>query len=240
MLTLNIAYEAGDIQAIGYFACDESTTRARPGVLVAHEGFGLNEHAKSRARQLAKDGFAAFALDLFGHGKPIEGGMDAVRAQIAPLRADLPRLRRRVQAGLDVLGRQPQADESRLAAIGYCFGGLSVLELARSGAPIRGAVGFHSSLQTTRPEDARNIKAKVLVHVGADDPMISAQDRVAFEKEMSAGNVDWRMVIYGKVQHSFTNPDANVLNVPGLAYDRGADERSWRSTLDFFAEIFAT
>ena len=128
-------------------------------------------------------------------------------------------------------------DPARVAAIGYCFGGTMSLELARSGVDLKAAIGFHSSLGTARPEDAANITAKVLVCVGADDPMIPVEQRSAFEAEMRAGKVDWRMNLYGGAAHSFTNPNAGQMGMPGIEYHQLTDERSWRAMLDLFAEV---
>jgi dienelactone hydrolase len=139
---------------------------------------------------------------------------------------------------LGVLKSQPQTDTSRLAAIGYCFGGTTALELARSGADLKAAVGFHSGLATARPQDAANIKAKILVNIGADDPIIPKEQRVAFEQEMTVAKVDWRMNLYGGAGHSFTNPDVGRLGRPGFGYHEPSDRRSWKAMLDLFDEVF--
>jgi dienelactone hydrolase len=157
---------------------------------------------------------------------------------IGSLMGDLPRLRARILAGLEVIRAQPQVDPGKIAGIGYCFGGTTVLELARSGADVAGVVGFHSGLITSAPQDARNIKAKVLVQLGADDPLIPAQQRLQFVEEMTKGGVDWRIILYGGTKHSFTNPNADRLGWDALAYNKSADERSWRAMLDFFGELF--
>ena len=150
---------------------------------------------------------------------------------------DPERTRALGRAGLDVLLAQPQVDPSRVASIGYCFGGTMALELARGGTNLLAVVGFHSGLATARPQDAPNITAKVLVCIGSEDPMIPAAQRADFEAEMRAGNVDWRMNIYGGAVHSFTNPNASAAGIPGIAYDKLTDERSWRAMLDFFTEV---
>ena len=146
------------------------------------------------------------------------------------------RVRDIAMAGLEILLQEPRTDPQRLAAIGYCFGGTMALELARGGADLAVAVGFHSGLQTQRPAVAGEVKAKVLVCIGADDPIVPPEQRLAFEQEMRAAEVDWRMNLYGGAEHSFTNPNAGQSGMPGLAYDQATDERSWRAMLDFFDE----
>jgi dienelactone hydrolase len=231
-----VAYEADGISMIGEFFCDASSDEERAGVLVFPEGFGLGDHAKQKARKLAELGYAALACDLHGKGSLV-GNIDEVMARIGPLLADPLRIRARASEAMKALLGQPNVDGSRLAAIGFCFGGTMALELARSGAPIKAAVGFHSGLGTVRPGDAKNISGKVLALIGADDPSIDANQRAAFETEMREGQVDWRMYLYGGVVHSFTNPEADALNQPAFArYDAGADERSWQEMLRLFEE----
>jgi dienelactone hydrolase len=163
--------------------------------------------------------------------------MASMMARLGPLMGDPDRTRALGRAGLDVLLAQPQTDPTRLAAIGYCFGGTMALELARAGTNLRAVVGFHSGLATAKPADAANITAKVLVCIGTEDPLIPAEQRTAFEAEMRAGNVDWRMNLYGGAAHSFTNPDASQAGIPGVAYDQLTDERSWNAMLDLFREV---
>jgi dienelactone hydrolase len=164
--------------------------------------------------------------------------MSEIMRRIQAFMADPTGIRARAGAALAVLTSQPQTDTKRLAAIGYCFGGTTALELARSGANIQAAVGFHSGLGTARPDDAKNIKGKVLVQIGVDDPIIPNEQRVAFEKEMTAAGVDWRMNLYGGTGHSFTNPLVNALGRPGFKYHELNDRRSWAAMLDLFGEVF--
>ncbi len=164
--------------------------------------------------------------------------MAEVMPRLGKWMADPTGIRIRAHAALEVLMAQPETDTTRLAAIGYCFGGTTALEMARAGEPILAAVGFHSGLATAKPAQAGAVKAKVLVQIGAADPMVGAEQRVAFEKEMTDAGVDWRMTLFGGVVHSFTNPDADRLGRPELAYDKSADERSWRAMLDLFNEVF--
>jgi dienelactone hydrolase len=230
----DIEYEVDGQPMVGHLAVDEQRGGQRPAVLVCHEGPGLDDHAKSRAERLAELGFVAFALDYHGGGKPLP--RDEMMAKLGPLMGDPDRIRRLGQAGLDVLLAQEQTDKSRVAAIGYCFGGTMALELARAGADLKAVVGFHSGLATARPEDARNIVGSVLVCIGAEDPLVPADQRRAFEEEMTTAKVDWRMYLYGGAMHSFTNPKAGEFGFPGVAYHELTDQRSWRAMLDVFTE----
>ncbi|MDH4145694.1 MAG: dienelactone hydrolase family protein [Acidimicrobiia bacterium] len=237
MHTQEIEYQADGMRAVGLLAVPDGADR-RPGVLVCHEGPGLDDHARGRARRIAEElGYVAFALDYIGDGKRLDG-MDQVMARLGPLMKDPLKTRAIGQAGLDVLAGHERVDSSRLAAIGYCFGGTMSLELARGGADLACVVGFHSGLATARPEDASNIKGKVLVCIGVDDPLIPAAQRAAFETEMNDGGVDWRMNLYGGAAHSFTNPDAGAMGVAGIAYHEPTDRRSWDALLDLFHETF--
>ena len=214
METREIEYQADGMRAVGYLAIPDGTDK-RPGVLVSHEGPGIDDHAKGRARRIAEElGYVAFALDYIGDGQRL-ADLQQTMARLGPLMADPLKTRRIGQAGLDVLMAQDRVDTNRLAAIGYCFGGTMSLELARGGAPLKAVVGFHSGLATARPDDASNITGKVLVCIGTEDPLIPPDQRADFEKEMRAGGVDWRMNLYGGAAHSFTNPSASAMGVPG-------------------------
>jgi len=232
-----IEYKQGDTILEGYLAWDDSTTVSRPGVLIVHEWTGLGPYVKKRAEMLAKLGYVAFAADIYGKGirpsTPAEAGKTATY-----YKDNRPLLRARVRAGLDTLKAQKYVDPRRLAAIGYCFGGTTVLELARDGADISGVVSFHGGLSTPKPGDARNIKAKVLALHGADDPFVKAEEVAAFQDEMRSAKVDWQFVSYGNAVHSFTNPEAGDDNSKGAAYNEKADKRSWEAMKLFFEEIF--
>jgi dienelactone hydrolase len=233
--TADIEYSFDGRRLVGELSFDETRQGKRPAVLVTHEGGGLTDHAKSRARRLADLGYVAFALDYFGDGVPVPA--DEADARFAELASDGLRTRAIARAGLEVLLADERADADRVAAIGYCFGGTMALELARGGANLQAVVGFHSGLSTTREEDTSNIVGRVLVCIGADDPFIPPEQRLTFEEQMRAGGVDWRLNLYGGAVHSFTNPDADGSN-PALKYDQRADERSWRAMLDLFSEVF--
>ena len=212
----------------------------RPGVLVFPEIFGLGQHALSRARELCSLGFVALACDLHGARRVFDDkNADEVMTLMQPIRKDVARIRSRAQGALTALSARAEVDPARIAAIGFCFGGTVALELARSGAPIAGVVGFHSGLATVAPQDARNIRAKILVCIGADDPGIPSEQRAAFEQEMRAAQVDWQLALYGGVVHSFTNPEADRRGRPQFQrYDARADARSWQQMRAFFEEIF--
>ncbi len=233
----DIEYTADGVRMVGMLAADEGRTGKRPGILVCHEGGGLMDHTRNVAKRLAGLGYVAFAMDYYGDGKPLTDISQAM-GFIGGWMADPTGIRTRATEALAVLAAQPETDPDRLAAVGYCFGGTTSLELARSGADLKAAVGFHSGLGTARPGDAANIKGKILTAIGADDPIIPPEQRIAFEQEMTAARVDWRMHVYGGAGHSFTNPDIGRLNRPGFTYDASADQRSWRAMIDLFDEVF--
>jgi dienelactone hydrolase len=238
MNTETLPYEADGLHMVSHLYFDAGTSGPKPGVLVFPEAFGLGEHAKSRAERLAGLGYIVLACDLHGEGR-VFNDLEEVMALVEPLRADPLRTRARAVAALNALKERSEVDSARIAAIGFCFGGTMALELARSGADVEGAVGFHSGLATNRPEDAKNIRGKVLVCIGADDPGIPPDQRMAFEKEMREGGVDWQMNLYGGVVHSFTNPAADSRGMPERSrYDAKADARSWAEMRAFFDEIF--
>jgi len=235
--TRDVSYEADGRTMVGTLAIPDGTDR-RPGVLVCHEGPGLDDHARSRAVRLAEElGYVAFALDYHGGGRPLEDRAQMM-ARLGELRADPPRTRAIGTAGLDVLCAEERTDPDRLAGIGFCFGGTLALELARGGADLKAVVGFHAGLSTTRPEDAAHIVGSVLALIGADDPIVDHAERRAFEEEMRAGGVDWQLHVYGGAVHSFTNPRAVGVDIPGIAYHEPTDRRSWQAMLDLFAEVF--
>jgi dienelactone hydrolase len=235
LLLQSVTYHIADKRFTGFLA-DGSGGRKSPGILVAHEGGGfLTEHPKERAEMLSRLGFVAFALDLFGDPRP---SLEEAKAIVQELRSNLPLLRARVGAALDLLIRHPGVDRARIGAIGFCFGGTAVLELARSGADVACTVGFHAGLATSSPQDARSIRGKVLVCQGNEDPVITATQRDAFAAEMSGAGVDWQMHLYGGVGHSFTNRYIDAWNIPGFAYHASADRRSWRAMRELFDEVF--
>lgn len=232
MRTESIDYSYEGLALRGFLAVGEHPSRV-PGVLVVHDAGGLGENIMEKTRRVGALGYCAFALDLFGGGAPVTDGMKRIM-ELAP---NLARWRGLARAGQGVLAARPECDTSRMAAIGYCFGGTTVYELARSGADLRGVVGFHSGLAPSSGE-AKNIRGKVLTLIGAEDPLISPEARLAFEREMQEAKVDWQMTVYGNTGHSFTNPNANAMNRPGFFYQPEADARSWAAMRLFFDEIF--
>lgn len=224
-----------------YVAWDDDMAGKRPGVLVVHEWWGHNDYARRRARQLAEAGYVGLALDMYGDGKVTEHPDDAKKFMQAVL-AEKGAARRRFEAALKLLKARPQTDPERIAAIGYCFGGGVVLNMARAGLDLDGVVSFHGSLGTDTPASPGSIRAEVLVFTGADDPFAPPQTVQAFEAEMKAAGARYTLVSYPGVMHSFTNPDADRLGkqygMP-LKYDAHADRDSWQQTLAFLRRIFA-
>lgn len=239
VVTQTVAYEQGGTALEGYLAYDDAQPGPRPGVLIVHAWKGLGEYEMGRARQLAELGYVALAADIYGKGvRPADA--QAAGAEAGKYRSDRALLRARAQAGLDALAGLAQTDPARLAAIGYCFGGGAVLELARSGAQLNGVVSFHGNLDTPNPDDAQHIRAKVLVLHGADDPHVTQDSVRAFIAEMTAARTDWQLVEYGGAVHAFSDPGAGSNPAAGAAYNAAADRRSWQAMLAFFDEVFQT
>lgn len=236
MANKTLTYRDGAVNLKGYLADSQQAGR-RPGVVVFPEAFGISEHAMERARRLAALGYVALAADPYGDGKQASDLPGAIEMMTA-VRADTDRWRARAKAALDALCAEPGVDATKVAAIGYCFGGSTALELARSGAPLSAVVSFHGGLEAPRPDDAKQIRAKVLVCHGADDPLVPPEQVAAFEAQMRSTKVDWQLTSYGGVAHSFTNPDAGKVGNPALAYDATADRRSWAAMLGLFEEVF--
>lgn len=235
--TKTVEYKQGDTTLEGVLVWDDAISGRRPGVLIVHQWLGLTDYEKRRATMLAQLGYVAFCADIYGKGvrpkNTQEAGVEATK-----YKTDRALLRERVNAGLTVLKQNDLVDPRRVAAIGYCFGGTTVLELARSGAEVVGVVSFHGGLDSPAPADGKNIKCKILACHGADDPFVSAKDLAAFEDELRAAKVDWQLIQYGGAVHSFTQPMAGNDNSKGAAYNEKADQRSWQAMKDFFAEIF--
>jgi dienelactone hydrolase len=234
MAGTKVAYSAEGVEFVGALFTPAGSGAA-PGVLVAHESPGITEHTLNAAARLAELGFVALATDYQGGGQVVTD-RDEMMRRFGWFMADPSHIRARMEAALEALKAQPRVDPARLAAVGYCYGGTAVLELARGGADLKAVAGFHSGLGTARPGDAAAIKGKVLVQVGADDPVIPADQRADFEAEMSAGGVDWRLVLYGGTGHSFTNPEADTWGMPGFAYHADSDRRSWAALRELFGE----
>jgi dienelactone hydrolase len=239
MTTQTVTYTDAGTTLKGFLAYDDKQTGKRPGILVMPEAFGLGKNAKARAQRLADElGYVALGGDPFGDGREFTDLQEAIKVAGA-LMADPAKFRARARAGIDKLASLPQVDSSRLAAIGYCMGGTFALELARDGAPLRGVVSFHGGLQTQRPAAPGQIKAKVLVCHGSDDPMIQTPQVNAFIEEMTKAQADWQLISYGNTVHSFTNPDADGTMMPGIKFNAQSDARSWLAMKNFFEEVFA-
>lgn len=235
--TETVEYKQGETTLEGFHAYDDLLSGKRPSILVVHQWKGLGDYEKKRAGMLAKMGYNVLAVDIYGKGirptSPKEAG-----ALAGKYKTDRALLRERVTAGLETLKKNQFTDPKKIAAIGYCFGGTTVLELARSGADVTGVVSFHGGLSSPTPEDAKNIKAKVLALHGADDPNVPVAEVEAFGKEMHDAKVDWQLVAYGGAVHSFTDWNAGNDNAKGAAYNEKADKRSWEAMQQFFNEIF--
>lgn len=231
-----VEYEHDGTVLEGFLAWDDSFDGKRPGVLLVHQWMGLGEHEKAWAERLAAEGYVAMAADVYGKGVRPSNPTDA-GAQATIYRSDRALMRARVQAGVDRL-REVAACNGQAAAIGFCFGGGCVLELARSGSELAGVVSFHGNLDTPDPADANNIRCSVLVCHGADDPYVPAETVTAFQDEMRNAGVDWQLVAYGNSVHAFTHESAGSDNSKGAAYNEKAAKRSWQAMLDFFDEIF--
>ena len=229
-----IAYKDGEAALEGHLVHDTAMSGRRPAVLVVHQWKGISDYERKRCEMLAKLGYVAFAVDVYGKGiRP--GTAQEAGAQAGKYKNDRALLRQRVNAGLDRLRQHDRVDAKRIAAIGYCFGGTAVIELARSGADVVAVVSFHGGLDSTSPEDGKNIKCAVLALHGADDPFVPEKDLEAFETEMRDAKVDWRLVKYGGAVHSFTDWNATG-EMKGAQYNERADKRSWEDMRQLYDE----
>lgn len=236
-----VTYKDGDTECVGFLAYDDAAIqggRKVPGVLIVHQWMGLTDYEKRRARMLAELGYVALAADIYGKGvRPTDS--KGAGEQAGKFRSDNALFRSRLNAGLGALKAQPGVDAARLGAIGYCFGGGGVLELARSGANVKGVVSFHGGLGTPHPEDAKNIKGKILVCHGAIDRMETPESIAAFQKSMEDAKVDYVFMAFAGAKHAFTQPEAGNNPDSPVAYNKAADERSWIAMKNFFTEIFS-
>jgi dienelactone hydrolase len=233
-----VEYKAGDATLQGFLAYDDANTKPRPGILLIHDWMGVGDYAESRAKQLAELGYVAFAADIYGKGvrpaDPKEAG-----ALAGKYKGDRALYRERLKAGLAQLTGNKLVAPGKVAVIGYCFGGTGALELARSGAALKGVVTFHGGLSTPTPADAKNIQCPVLVLHGADDPFVKPDEVAAFKKEMEDAKVKYTFIAYPGAVHSFTRPDAGNDNSKGAAYNEAADKKSWAEMKKFFGQIFS-
>jgi dienelactone hydrolase len=237
MKRTTLDYRDGAVDLRGVLLSDELRTGRRPGVVLFPDARGIGAHAVECAARLAALGFVVLVADLYG-GATTARDIPQARELMGGLRSDLGRWRARAEAARHALAQQNDVDAERMAAIGYCFGGTTALELGRSGAALNAIVSFHGGLASARPDDARNIRAKVLVCHGAADTLVPMTQLAAFEEEMGRTDVDWQVQVYGGAGHGFTNPEADGAGVPELAYHAAADKRSWRAMLRLFDEVF--
>lgn len=232
-----VEYKQGDVTFEGQFFFDDADSAPRRAILVFPEWWGLNDYAKKRAEQLAQSGYVALAVDVYGKGVQAKT-MEEAGKLAGALKNDRATLRARANAALAALLARKEVNPKKIGAIGYCFGGTAALELARSGADITGVVSFHGGLSTPTPEDAKNIKAKLLICHGADDPNVPITEVNAFIDEMKKAKVNYQINLYGGAVHAFSNPAAGNDASKGVAYNEQADKRSFQEMKEFFAEVF--
>lgn len=231
-----VEYKSGDVVCEGYLAYDTAQAGPRPGVVIVHDWMGNGAFSKKKAEDIAALGYVAFAADIYGKGVRPKDAKEA-SAQAGKYKNDRPLLRARVNAALDTLKASGKADPKRIASMGFCFGGTTALELARSGADVVGTVTFHGGLSSPTPADAKNIKGKELILHGADDPHVNASEVAAFKKEMDDAKIPYTFVAYPGAVHSFTNPAAGTDVSKGSAYNEAADKASWIAMTEFFAQV---
>ncbi len=240
LVTEEVDYQAGGTTLKGYIAYDDAVEGRRPGVLVVHEWWGHNAYARKRAEMLAAMGYTALAVDMYGDGKTASHPEDAGKFSGA-VRKNLPLMEQRFNAALEQLRAQPTVDPGKVAAIGYCFGGGVVLEMARQGVDLNGVASFHGTLVGSSKAEKGKVKAAVMVANGAEDPMVKPEDLINFSIEMEEAGVDYRLFNYPGAKHSFTNPDADRFGAEfglPLAYNAEADKASWAELDKFLKEIF--
>jgi len=237
--TKEVEYRQGSTVLKGFIAWDDALSGKRPGVLVVHEWWGLNDHARNQARRLAEAGYVGFALDMYGAGKVTTHPQDA-QAFATEATKDPAVAAARFNAALELLKRDPRVDPARIAAIGYCFGGGVVLNMARAGADLAAVVSFHGSLGTQTPAQPGKVKARLLVLAGGADPFVPPEQVEAFRKEMQAAGARFDIVTYPGAKHGFTNPDAGQYGMTQLAYDAAADRQSWAAMQRLFHEVFGS
>ena len=237
IITNTVSYMDGDVVLEAFFAFDDSISTRRPAVLISHAWAGRDEFVADKARKLAELGYVGFALDMYGKGILGESPEQNMKL-MQPFIDNRAMLQQRIKAALFAVKLLPWVDDSKIAAMGFCFGGLCVLDLARTGADIKGVVSFHGLFNAANNIQDISIKAKVLALHGYDDPMVTPQQLIEFQDEMTKAGADWQVHSYGQTMHAFTNPAANDPGF-GTVYKLEADRRSWLAMQNFFAEIFA-
>ena len=232
-----VSYQDDDLQLTGYLYWDDAVDGRRPGVLVVHEWWGLNDYAKKRARMLAGLGYVAFAADMYGDGQ-VTDTPDQAREWMQEVTADVEGWRHRARLGLQQLVQSGMVAEGQLAAIGYCFGGATVLQMAYDNAPIRGVVSFHGAMPAAPEESKGKIGPQILVLHGYADSFVSPEVVSNFRNKLEEAGANWEMNTYGGARHGYTNPDAGKFGIENLRYDPQADRRSWARMQSFFDELF--
>lgn len=235
--TETVEYSKNGTLMEGYFAYDDAKEGPLPGIIIVPDWMGVSSFAEDKAKLLAQEGYAAFVVDVFGKGVRPKNSEEA-SALAKKYLNDRPLLRERVHAGYDKLISMKEVQPTKIAVVGYCFGGTTALELARSGAPLLGTATFHGGLSNPTPLDAKNIKGKVLIMHGADDPNVPPKDVATFRKEMNDAGIAFEFVSYPGAVHAFTNPDAGNDNSKGVAYNKDADKNSWARFKEFLKQIF--
>ncbi len=235
--TETVRYQDGDVELRGHLAWDDAINGKRPGVIVVHEWWGLNDYAKRRAEMLARLGYVAFAVDMYGKDKVTEHGSQA-NEWMKQITANIDAWQKRALLGLEILRKHRLVDHSRVAAIGYCFGGATVMQMAYAGADLDGVVSFHGSLPVATDEQANNIKASILVAHGNADTFVPEERVARFQAALEKAGADWEMVSYGGARHGFTNRGAGKYGIEGIQYNAKADQRSWQRMQQFFKDIF--
>jgi len=236
IITKPINYKAGNISCKGVLAYDDASSHKRPLVLVVHDWGGCNEFAIDKAKEIAQLGYIGFAIDVYGDGT-VGTTKDEKAALIQPFMRDRALLLTRIESAYQTALQVPHADTTKIGGIGFCFGGLCILDLARSGAPLKGVVSFHGLLNAPSSPTSTEIKAKILALHGYDDPMVKSNDVMTFANEMNACHADWQIHLYGHTMHAFTNPEANDPAF-GTVYNALAKKRAWQSMANFFHEVF--
>jgi dienelactone hydrolase len=237
VITEAVTYTEAGEEYTGYVSYDNAIKGKRPGVMVVHEWWGLDDYAKRRTEMLAKLGYVAFAVDMYGTGK-VTDSADQAKEWMTEVTADVEWWRERAMAGIRYLKNHKLVDANRIAAIGYCFGGGTVIQLAYSGLDINGIVSFHGSLPVADESAFGKIKTRMLIAHGNADPFIPREIVTKFQDTLDKADADWNMITYGNVLHSFTNPKSDSRGMAALKYDKQADEHSWQAMQHFFKDIF--